>query len=245
VRGQARLDTYALRLKSFCSVPRSATVVRGSALSTEWPDRSFDAIITDPPYYDSRSYSNLSDHFYVWHKRSVGHLYSSDFAAQLTPKKTEAIAASYRHDGNRKAADVFYEGAMQKAFAEAHRLLKPGAPMVCVYAHKTTAGWTTLINAMRAAGFAVVEAWPIEMERKARQNALETAALASSILLVVRRREETETGSYERAVRPELENYSPRACRNSLVFRRSRSGLGDRNGWSGVEGVHQIWKGRV
>lgn len=192
-------------IESFCSVPRSATVVRGSALSTEWPDRSFDAIITDPPYYDSRSYSNLSDHFYVWHKRSVGHLYSSDFAAQLTPKKTEAIAASYRHDGNRKAADVFYEGAMQKAFAEAHRLLKPGAPMVCVYAHKTTAGWTTLINAMRAAGFAVVEAWPIEMERKARQNALETAALASSILLVVRRREETETGSYERAVRPELE----------------------------------------
>jgi putative DNA methylase len=58
---------------------------------------------------------------------------------------------------------------------------------------------------MRSAGFAVVEAWPVEMERKARQNALETAALASSILLVARRREEIETGSYERVVRPELE----------------------------------------
>jgi putative DNA methylase len=192
-------------IESFSSIRQCATVVRGSALSTEWPDGSFDAIVTDPPYYDSRSYANLSDHFYVWHKRSVGDLYPSDFAAQLTPKKIEAIAAAYRHGGDWKAADSFYEHTMQKAFAEAHRLLKPGAPMVCVYAHKTTSGWTTLINAMRDAGFAVVEAWPVEMERKARQNALETAALASSILLVARRREGTATGSYEADVRPELE----------------------------------------
>jgi putative DNA methylase len=192
-------------IASFSRVLRPASVVRGSALETSWPDNSFDAIVTDPPYYDSRSYSNLSDHFFVWHKRAVGHLYPADFASQLTPKKNEAIAAPYRHGGDWRAADVFYEGAMQKAFAEAHRLLKPGSPMVCVYAHKTTSGWTTLINAMRSAGFAVVEAWPIEMERKARQNALETAALASSILLVARRRDETEVGSYERVVRPELE----------------------------------------
>lgn len=192
-------------LTSFSSIHHCATVVRGSALSTEWPDLTFDAIVTDPPYYDSRSYANLSDHFYVWHKRSVGYLYASDFAAQLTPKKSEAIAAAYRHDGNWRKADEFYEDAMQRAFAEAYRLLKPGAPMVCVYAHKTTSGWTTLINAMRSAGFAVAEAWPIEMERKARQNALDTAALASSILLVARRREEKQIGSYEQVVRPELE----------------------------------------
>lgn len=192
-------------LASFTSIQRSATVVRGSALATDWPDSMFDAIVTDPPYYDSRSYANLSDHFYVWHKRSVGHLYASDFAAQLTPKKSEAIAAAYRHGGDWKKADQFYETAMQQAFAEAHRLLKPRAPMVCVYAHKTTSGWTTLINAMRSAGFAVAEAWPIEMERKVRQNALETAALSSSILLVARRREGTGIGSYEQVVRPELE----------------------------------------
>lgn len=191
-------------IESFTSISHAATVVRGSALSADWPDGTFDAIVTDPPYYDSRSYANLSDHFYVWHKRSVGYLYPSDFAAQLTPKKAEAIAAAYRHGGDWKAADRFYEGAMQKAFAEAHRLLKPGAPMVCVYAHKTTSGWTTLINAMREAGFAVVEAWPVEMERKARQNALDTAALASSILLVARRRQGAENGSYEHVVRPEL-----------------------------------------
>lgn len=192
-------------LENFTAVPEPATIIRGSALAAPWENETFDAIVTDPPYYDSRSYSNLSDHFYVWHKRSVGHLYAEHFASQLTPKKTEAIAAPYRHEGNRAKADAAYEGMMQKAFEEARRLLKPGAPMVCVYAHKTTAGWATLINAMRIAGFSVVEAWPVEMERRVRQNALETAALASSIFLVARRREGTQTGSYENDVRPELE----------------------------------------
>jgi putative DNA methylase len=199
------LDYVCAALHSFAQIPDAATVVRGSALSTPWEDESFDAVVTDPPYYDSRSYSNLSDHFYVWHKRAVGHLYPEHFASQLTPKKGEAIAAPYRHGGDRGKADTAYETMMLKAFQEARRLLKPGAPMVCVYAHKTTAGWSTLINAMRVAGFSVAEAWPVEMERKVRQNALETAALASSILLVARRREGADTGSYEKIVRPELE----------------------------------------
>ncbi len=198
------LDYTCEALQSFVSIPEPATVVRGSAMAAPWEDEFFDAVVTDPPYYDSRSYSNLSDHFYVWHKRSVGHLYPEDFASQLTPKKSEAIAAAYRH-GGRRAADTAYEEMMQKAFEEAHRLLKPNAPMVCVYAHKSTAGWATLINALRVAGFSVVEAWPVEMERKVRPNALDTAALASSIFLVTRKRAGDETGSYEADVLSELE----------------------------------------
>jgi putative DNA methylase len=199
------LDYVKAALSGFATVAREASVVRGSALATSWKDGEFDAIVTDPPYYDSRSYSNLADHFYVWHKQSVGHLYSEHFASELTPKRSEAIAAPYRHGGVRKDADVAYERMMQKAFEEARRLLKPGAPMTCVYAHKTTAGWATLINSLRLARFAVVEAWPVEMERKVRQNAQETSALASSIFLVARKREPGEAGGYESQVRPELE----------------------------------------
>ncbi|RLB87565.1 MAG: DUF1156 domain-containing protein, partial [Deltaproteobacteria bacterium] len=167
----------------------AAQVKRGSALNLPYKNETFDAVITDPPYYDSRSYSNLADHFYVWHKRAIGDLLPEHFAAQLTPKKAEAIAAPYRHKGNRKRADQSYEEMMQGAFEEACRVLKPGKPMVCVYAHKTTAGWATLVNALRESGFAVYEAWPVEMERRVRQNAQETAALASSIFLVARKRD--------------------------------------------------------
>ena len=94
---------------------------------------------------------------------------------------------------------------MAQAFAEAGRVLKPGAPLVIVYAHKTTLGWATLVDALRVAGFTVTEAWPLDTEKRTRLIAMDTAALASSIFLVARRRAVDETGSYEREVRPELQ----------------------------------------
>ncbi len=193
-------------ISGFCAVRGPGIAIRGSALATALEAESFDAIVTDPPYYDSRSYSNLSDHFYVWHKRSVGRLYPEHFSSELTPKRAEAIAAPYRHGGVRRQADLAYETMMRKAFEEGKRLLKPGAPLICVYAHKTTAGWATLIDSLRVASFTVVEAWPIQMERKVRQNAQETAALASSILLVARKRTGADTGDYDSQVRSELES---------------------------------------
>jgi putative DNA methylase len=200
------VDYVTAALEGLVTPSRPAAVVRGSAMSLPWPDEAFDAIVTDPPYYDSRTYSNLADHFYVWHKRSIGHIYPEHFASELTPKKTEAIAARYRHAGSKEDADRAYENMMEEAFKECNRVLRPGMPLVCVYAHKTTSGWSTVINALMKAGFVIVEAWPVEMERKVRQNAQETAALASSILLVARKRHEARTGSYDEEVRPDLES---------------------------------------
>jgi putative DNA methylase len=68
---------------------RSAVVRRGSATALPWPDESMDAVITDPPYYDNVPYADVSDFFYVWLRRVVGHLYPDHFASQLTPKKRE------------------------------------------------------------------------------------------------------------------------------------------------------------
>jgi putative DNA methylase len=98
-----------------------------------------------------------------------------------------------------------YEDMMAQSFREARRVLKPRSPMVVVYAHKTTLGWATLVDALRTAGFTVTEAWPLDTEMKARLLAMETASLASSIFLVARKREGDECGQYETYVRPELE----------------------------------------
>jgi putative DNA methylase len=182
-----------------------AVTRRGSATSLPYETGYFDAVVTDPPYYDNVSYSNLSDFFYVWLRRSIGHLYPEHFSSMLTPKKKEAIAAFYRHGGSRETAKRFYETMMAQAFAEAGRVLKPGTPLVIVYAHKTTLGWATLVDALREAAFTVTEAWPLDTERSARIRAIDTASLASSIFLVARRREGSETGSYEREVRPQLQ----------------------------------------
>ncbi len=180
-------------------------VQRGSATHLLHEDNLFDAVITDPPYYDNVAYADLSDFFHVWLKRSIGFLYPEHFSSMLTPKKKEAVADATRHDGDRDLAAKVYEEMMGKAFAEAERVLKPGAPLVIVYAHKTTLGWAALVDALRVAGFTVTEAWPLDTERSARIRAIDTASLASSIFLVARRREGSEVGSYEREVRPELQ----------------------------------------
>ncbi len=98
------------------------------------------------------------------------------------------MVAPYRHHGRKDEARVFYEQMMAGAFAEAHRVLKPGAPLVCIHAHKTTLGWATLVEALRIAGFTITEAWPLDTEMPERSVGQGTASLASSIFLVARKR---------------------------------------------------------
>jgi putative DNA methylase len=170
------------------AVGQPAHCIRGSATNLPLPDESQDAVITDPPYYDNISYADLSDFFYVWLKRSVGFLYPDHLGGQLTPKRSEAVVAPYRHHGRKDEARGFYERMMAEAFAEAHRVLRPGAPLVCIYAHKTTLGWAALVEALRTAGFTITEAWPLDTEMPERSVGQGTASLASSIFLVARKR---------------------------------------------------------
>ena len=184
---------------------RPADVRRGSAASLPGDWQGFDAIITDPPYYDNVPYADVSDFFYVWQKRTIGSIYPEHFATELTPKKNEATALASRHAGDMDAATKEYEDLMQRSFSEAAKSLKPEGLLVVVYAHKTTLGWSTLVEALRRAGFTVLEAWPLDTERGARLIALDTASLASSIFLVTRKRSGAAIGNYETEVRPELE----------------------------------------
>jgi adenine-specific DNA methylase len=57
---------------------------------------------------------------------------------------------------------------MEKSLQEAWRVLKPNSPLVMIYAHKTTAGWSTLVEALRKTGFIIQEAWPLTTERQQR-----------------------------------------------------------------------------
>lgn len=192
-------------IRAFALVMLPANVSRGSATELPYESNQFDAVVTDPPYYDNVGYAILSDFFYVWIKRSIGFLYPEHFASAGTPKKNEIVADGLRHGVDRNQASRIYESLMADAFANANRVLKPNALFVIVYAHKTTTGWATLVDALRRAGFVVTEAWPIQTERPGRPREQDSAALASSIFIIARRREGNETGSYEKEVQPELQ----------------------------------------
>ena len=161
-------------------------------------------MVTDPPYYSSIYYADLSAFFYVWLKRIVGDLHPEHFTLPAPPKRREAVAQPSEHGGDAAKANDHYQGLMRRSFAEARRVLKPGAPLVCVYAHRTTEGWATLIRALVDAGMTVTEAWPVQTESRGRVNALGAAALSDSIFFVARRRDDAATGQYETDVKPEL-----------------------------------------
>lgn len=180
-----------------------AAVIRGSA-TDRIPGAPFDAVITDPPYYDQISYADLSDFFYAWLQRTVGDLYPEHLAGPHTPKRKEILAVKYRHGGDEVKARAAFDELMADVFRQRREELKAGAPLIVVYAHKTYAGWATLIDALRRAGFVVVEAWPLDTEMPGALKT-ETASLASSIFLVARRRESEETGDWAADVYPELQ----------------------------------------
>jgi len=182
---------------------RAAVIARGSATALPYPDQSFDAVVTDPPYYDSVTYGDVSDFFYVLLKRSVGHLHPEHFAGHLAPKGQEAVAAVHRHE-SLSAARRFYEDMIQRSAVEMRRVLRRDAPLVIVYAHKTTAGWSSLVSALGRSAFAITGAWPLTTEMRARLLKMEVAALASTVFLTARPRPDTPTADYVEMVRPEL-----------------------------------------
>ncbi len=189
-----------------CSQANSplSTPTQGSATSLPYPDNYFDAVFTDPPYYDNVPYSYLSDFFYVWLKRSIGDLYPDLFITPLTPKSKEIVA--YTNNRTLEEAKKYFEENLKQAFQEIYRVLKPNGIAVIVYTHKSTAGWETLINSLLDSNLVVTASWPIDTEMKARLRAKESAALSSSIYLVCRKIERKETG-WLNEVKEEIKNH--------------------------------------
>ncbi|MHA1330191.1 MAG: DUF1156 domain-containing protein [Candidatus Hodarchaeales archaeon] len=158
-------------------------LTQGSATNLSYPDNYFDAILTDPPYYDNVPYSDLSDFFYVWLKRAVGDLFPDLFQYLLTPKLEEIVANKSRQTDPKD----FFEKKMEKVFLEMYRSLKPEGILVLVYAHRALAGWETMLRSLIKTGFVVTASWPIQTELKTRLRARYSAALSSSIYIVCRK----------------------------------------------------------
>jgi putative DNA methylase len=157
------------------------------------PDSSIDNITVDPPYYDNVQYAELSDFFYVWLKRSVGHLYPEFFRDELTNKDDEAVAnpARFASMGKKKKelAEQDYENKMTAAFREMYRVLRPEGALTVMFTHKKVEAWNTLASALINAGFVIKASWPVHTESEHSLHQAKKNAAASTILLVCRKRD--------------------------------------------------------
>ena len=209
------------------TVVKSAIVTSESAdflLSVE--DKSADAIIFDPPYYDNVSYAELSDFFYVWLKRTAGYVHPEWFTDYLTDKGNEAIASPARFRSGPKSGGSVKQRAyddyverMRRMFAECRRVIKDDGIMTIMFTHKSTDAWDALTTGIIEAGFRITATWPVKTESDT-LNTRDRAAARSTILLTCRPKTEqtASSSSWEQIERqvalavkkriPELEGYN-------------------------------------
>jgi len=148
------------------------------------------AFITDPPYYDAVPYAKLSNFFYAWLRRMLGHTQPELFTETLLDGERECVVDEAR--GQDKS---YFERKMVAALNEGRRVLDLKGIGMIVFAHKSTAGWEAQLSAMLEAGWTITASWPIDTEMGSRLRAVGSAALASSIHLVCRSRESLQDSS--------------------------------------------------
>lgn len=160
-------------------------------------------VSTDPPYYDNIGYADLSDFFYVWLRQSLRSTYPKLFSTMLVPKHEELVATPYREDRGKDGAREFFEEGMFSTFKQVNKYARDDVPVTIYYAFKqsetetsndvestASTGWETMLSAIIRAGFSINGTWPMRTEKPGRTIGNGANALASSIVLVCRKRSE-------------------------------------------------------
>lgn len=186
---------------------------RVDARTTSLPEPGL--VATDPPYFDAIGYADLSDFFYVWHRRALRKVHPDLYTTVATPKENELIALPTRHGNNREAARNYFISGFTETFRNLTNSMAEGLPLLVVYASKEQKGgrdeetrWSSILTAMIAADLEITGTWPIHGTGSTRMVGQGANTVASYIVMVCRPRS-TAAGSisladFNRALRREL-----------------------------------------
>ncbi|MCK8476031.1 DUF1156 domain-containing protein [Microbacterium aurugineum] len=181
-------------------------------------------VSTDPPYYDNIGYSDLSDFFYVWLRRTLRDVHGDTVGTMLTPKAEELVANPYRHNG-RAGAEKFFVDGFNMVFGKIREGANLAAPMTVYYAYKqqdtrdsgtSSTGWHTLLDGLIETGWEITATWPLRTEMSGRLIGSNANALASSIVLACRPRPTDAPTTTRRAFIAALKSELPEALRKLL-----------------------------
>ncbi len=207
-------------VRSLPSGTSPSTIRRADARTTAASLDQPVAIITDPPYFDQIGYADLSDYFYVWHRKALRGVHPDIYATIVTPKDPELIATPYRHEGSKEAAAEYFVNGFTEVFSS----LKSASgdfPILIVYAHrqeessslgKASTGWDAMLEAVLAAGLTIEGTLPIRGTGSSRQIGQGTNSLASYIVMVCRPRPESAAPGSIADFRSKLRARLPKAA---------------------------------
>ena len=186
------LASAFIEFSSQATIPFPASVVQRDARRD--PSKDFSAVITDPPYYDSINYADISDFFYVWLKRSIGFIHPDLLALPLTPKREQTVMNVYASSGadsreRKEAARRHYVDGMANAFQAMAGSLEPACLSGVVFAHTDPDAWATLIEGLIGTGLVPDASWPIDTEIGTKLSASTQARLKTSVWMACRKRE--------------------------------------------------------
>lgn len=200
--------------RSFAYAPTG----RGQVIRKDARDVASDApvlLACDPPYFDAIGYADLSDYFYMWHRRALRKVHPDLYSTLATPKAGELTAFPWHHGGTRELARSYFIAGFAETFRNLQKSIDPSLPMLVVYASKEQNGgreeetrWSSILTAMIEADLEITGTWPIRGTGSSRMRGIGSNAVATYIVLVCRPRQSTATTSsladFNRALRREL-----------------------------------------
>ena len=211
----SQVDLVAKAVDNLPDGTNDGTAYQSDASSFAGLSNDSPIIVTDPPYYDQVGYADLSDFFYVWFRPLLRGLYPKMFAGMLTPKQEEIVAGPrFEEPGQR------FEHLLRKTLSVIRERCSDEFPSSILYAHKqqegkregrVSTGWETMLSAVVSVGFRIVGTWPVLMEKSNRTRSLDSNALASSVVLVCRRRPDNAPVATRREFLDALEKELPYA----------------------------------
>ncbi len=154
-----------------------SAVYQGDMRELEF-DNEFDAVITDPPYYDNIIYSELSDYFYVWQKILLEEEYPG-FDSDHTPRADSIVTNPFLD----KTAEDF-EHEMGQALEIINNALKDDGTLAFTYHHSDEESWGELLESLCENGFEVTATYPINSDLSKFIEARE--AVSFDIVIVAR-----------------------------------------------------------
>jgi len=166
-------DWNALR-----AVEQGVLILNGDSANLPLPEKSVDAIVTDPPYFDFVHYSELSDFFFAWLSPVLRNRYPWMSGGN----------SSAQGEVQHKDPRVFSR-QLATVFTEACRVLKDNGVLAFSFHHSRAEGWAAIYEALNKAGLVVVAAHPVHAElRAASPKSAAKDPISLDVILVCRKK---------------------------------------------------------